>query len=174
MFSDVLDTSAVIKQAIYPPSPALVRQIAPVLDAQGLLRPSLVRTPRIDSFAHSAADGKIAASAWEATAPADPNIYRASGWAALLAKGHPADCVVLAYEARPGQWIAVAMSDSVGSRADVAGKHRLNNKEQLWTGWTASFPRSAIAVGAKLSAWAVDTDGPIFYQLDDKAAPVRP
>lgn len=174
MFSEVLDTSAVIQHTIYPPSAEPIRQLAPILDAQGLLRPPLVRNRQIDSSAQRAADGKIAAGAWELTAPADPDIYRASGWAALIAKGHPADCVVLAYEARPDQWIAVAMSDSVTSRPDVSGKQRLNDKEQIWSGWTASFPRSAMIAGEKLSAWAVDTEGPVFYRLDGQTAAVRP
>jgi hypothetical protein len=46
---------------------------------------------------------------------------------------------------------------------------RLGTMELLWTGWSATLPRSAFPPEAKLSFWAVDADEPRLYQLTDES-----
>jgi hypothetical protein len=46
--------------------------------------------------------------------------------------------------------------------------------EQLWSGWRATFPKSAVPVGAKISFWAVDADQPRLYQLADESRRNQP
>ena len=95
-------------------------------------------------------------------------MIRASGWAALDAKGRPPDCVAVAYQTAPDQgWILCAISDSFSMRPEIV--KRLRTMEQLWTGWSATFPRSAFPPEAKLSFWAVDADEPRLYQLRDES-----
>ncbi|MEP6698544.1 MAG: hypothetical protein ABJB09_02340, partial [Verrucomicrobiota bacterium] len=119
----------------------------------------------VSAFAHSVANGKDASGACE-TVTATGESSRASGWALLNEKCRPPDCVAMAYQ-NPGdqEWIACAISDSVVQRADLDAWRR--HRDQLWAGWTLTFPRNAIPPGAKVSFWAVDADGPAFYRLDD-------
>jgi hypothetical protein len=46
--------------------------------------------------------------------------------------------------------------------------------EQLWSGWSATFPQSAVPANARLSFWAVDADEPRLYRLkDESTGPAR-
>ena len=97
----------------------------------------------------------------------DAETYRASGWALLKAKGRPADCVLVSYELPGGEPILVALSDSVELRWEIARRLPRPN-DNLWAGWSATFPRSAIPPNAKLAFWAVDADEPRLYRLEEK------
>ena len=100
--------------------------------------------------------------------PLEGNLVRASGWAVLDAKGRPPDCVAIAYQLAPDQpWFLCAISDSFAMRPEIV--KRLGTMEQLWTGWSATLPRSAFPPGAQLSFWAVDADEPRLYQLKDES-----
>ena len=169
-FSPVLETSAVIKRIIYPaPEVAIAR--AKELDELSILKPRLVRTAAIASLAHEDALNEKVASGWcDAIQPLDNGQYRASGWAALTGEKRPADAVILAHAVPGGSWTAFAISDAVVKRRDVA---RLLGKDQLWSGWFATFPRAAVPPGAVVSAWAVDVEGPKLYRLRD-ASPAQP
>lgn len=87
-------------------------------------------------------------------------------------KNRPADGVLLAYSTAGDEWTAFALSDAVTMRNDIARRfrkrHEAYRQNLIWSGWSANFPRSAIPVGAKISAWAVDSDGPTLYRLDDE------
>jgi hypothetical protein len=48
---------------------------------------------------------------------------------------------------------------------------RFHKMDQLWSGWSATFPKSAASPGAQFSFWAVDADEPRLYQLKDESAP---
>lgn len=165
LFSPVLDTLDVISRTNYPRAKfAREREIA--LDDHHLIRPPLIRTTRVEEIAHAAADGRVASGWGDVLRVVDAEHLGASGWAALNAKGRPADCVALAYRtASSNGWILFALSDAVQTRLEVT--KRLHNKNLLWSGWEATFPRAAIPPGAQLSAWAVDADEPKLYQLRD-------
>jgi hypothetical protein len=47
---------------------------------------------------------------------------------------------------------------------------RLGTMEQLWSGWSATFPQTLVPAGAKLSFWAIDADEPRLYQLKDDSS----
>jgi len=133
-----------------------------------LLRPSLVRTNRVEALPHAAADGPLASGSCELITSLDGNLVRASGWAALDAKGRPPDCVAVAYQVPPDEgWTLCALSDSFVMRADVV--KRLRTMEQLWSGWSVTLSRSAFPPDAKLSFWAVDADEPRLYRLKDES-----
>ncbi|HZE12865.1 MAG TPA: hypothetical protein VE086_03830, partial [Chthoniobacterales bacterium] len=104
----------------------------------------------------------------ESIRPVENNLLHATGWAALNTKGRPADCVAIAYQAAPDQsWTLFAISDSFAMRPEIV--KRFGSMEQLWSGWSATFPRSAVPAGAKISFWAVDADEPRLYQLKDES-----
>jgi hypothetical protein len=169
LFSPALDTTEVIKNTAYPNDARRAAEGADALDRLKLLHPPLVRTNRLDAVPNEIADGRRASGACESIAPIEGNLVRARGWAILEAKGRPADCVAIAYQNAPGQeWILGAISDSFALRFEIA--KRLGTMEQLWSGWSATFPASAIPPGAKLSFWAVDADEPRLYQLKDESA----
>jgi hypothetical protein len=169
LFSPALDTTEVIKKTAYPNDARPATQGADALDRLKLLRPPLVRTNRLEAVPHEIADGRHTSGACESIAPVEGNLVRASGWAVLDAKGRPADCVAIAYQSAPGQeWILGAISDSFAMRFEIV--KRLGTMEQLWSGWSATFPASAFPPGAKLSFWAVDADEPRLYQLKDESA----
>ena len=176
-FSSVIDTSAAVAKSIYPAPNERVPQLAQILDAQRLLRPALVHTNRMGALPHRLADGTVAAGVWENRSGSDPNIVHASGWTAMLNKNRPADAVLLAYSTTDDDWTAFAMSDAMTMRNDIARRFRRNGEAYqqnlIWSGWTATFPRSAIPAGARISAWAVDSDGPILYRLEEKEAPPK-
>ena len=65
--------------------------------------------------------------------------------------------------------MACAMSDSFEMRAEIV--KRFHSMDQLWSGWSATFPRTAFPAGAKLSFWALDADEPKLYRLKDNAMP---
>ena len=89
----------------------------------------------------------------------------ASGWAVLNAAGRPADGVVLTYEYPERNWVFFAMSNGIAARPDIAA--RLRNRDQFWSGWEATFPRSAFPRGARISAWAIDCEHAAIYRLDN-------
>jgi hypothetical protein len=163
LFSRVIDTTAVIREKVFPPGPDHVVRNAAALDDLKLLRPLLVRSNRLSALPHESADGKRVAGACEAVAITGES-YRASGWALLKAKGRPPDCVVIAYQTPDAEPILFAISDSIETRWDIA-RHSWPN-DYLWSGWTATFPASRVPPGAKLSFWAVDADEPKLYRLD--------
>jgi hypothetical protein len=172
LFSATLDTSEVIKKTAYPNDATPVVRNAAALDRLNLLRPPLVRTNHLNALPHELADGQRASGSCESAAEFEHDLYRASGWAILNAKGRPADCVVVAYQNLPDQeWIALAISDSFAMRADTVKKYRA--MDYLWAEWTATFPRSLIPPGAKLSFWALDADAPTLYLLKDDRSSVR-
>ncbi len=167
LFSPAIDTSELIKKTVYPNDAGLVIRAADSLDRLKLLRPPLVRTNRLEAILHEAADGIHAAGACETITEVDGELLRAKGWAVLNAKGRPPDGVAVAYRTDPGQeWILCAISDSFEMRTEIV--KRLNSLDQLWSGWSATVPRTLIPAGAKLSFWALDADEPKLYQLKDE------
>jgi hypothetical protein len=165
LFSSAFDTSEVIKKTAYPDNAGFVIRNAAALDQLKLLRPLLVRTNHLNAVSLQNADSRRASGAWE-TLSTLPESYRASGWAVLNAEGRPADGVVVAYQdPQLQEWIACAISDSFEMRLDVMKRFR--SIDQFWAGWTATFSRSAIPAGAKLSFWAVNADEGTLYRLDD-------
>lgn len=169
LFSAVIDTSETIKKTAYPYDARPVIEGADALDRLKLLRPPLVRTNRIDALPHEIADGKRASGSCESIAPVAGNLVQASGWSVLNGKGRPADSVVVAYQSAADQpWTLFAISDSISIRFEMA--KRLGTMEQLWAGWSATFPPAAVPPGARLSFWAVDADEPRLYQLKDESA----
>ena len=165
LFSQVIDTSAVIKTKVFPPAPDYVVQNAAALDDLKLLRPPLVRSNRLNALEHEIADGIRVAGVCESVVKGDET-YRAEGWALLKAKGRPADCVVVSYELPGGEPTLFAISGSFEQRWDIARHFRPN--DTLWAGWTATFPRAAVPQNATLTFWAVDADEPRLYRLERK------
>jgi hypothetical protein len=169
LFCPAIDTSEIIKRTAYPNDARPVTEAADALDRLKLLQPPLIRTNRIDALPHEMADDRRASGACETIAPVAGNLLRASGWAVLDGKGRPADAVAVAYQVAPDQeWILCALSDSFAMRPEVV--KRLGTMEQLWSGWSVSFPRNAVPVNARLSFWAVDADAPRLYRLKDESA----
>ena len=162
VFSPAVDTSAIIKRINYPDPKHAMAQ-ASQLDELRLLRPPLIRTAEIRALPHSEVDEQMAAGWCDAIVPADGDEFRASGWATLNGKGRPADAVLLAYQNAEGIWVAFTMSDVVVRRHDI--KKMMRNRDQLWSGWAATFRREAVPPGAPISAWAVDVDEPRLYRL---------
>ena len=164
LFSQVLDTSALVKQ-YNSTRPADARQLADALDKLHLLDPPLIRSRNLIALPHESADGDDATGKPDRGAPIDGRWYGVGGWAALLDKDRPADCTVIAYETPRGEAMAIAISDKVQQRPEVADL--LDDEDQLWSGWTAKFSARDIPPGAKLSAWAFDAEEPMFYRLPD-------
>jgi hypothetical protein len=160
----VIDTSETIRNVNYPRPPFVV-QNAEALDRLGLLRTPLVRTTEVSKLRHSETGDGVATGWFDLLNVAAEGRVTASGWAALPGKGRPADCVVLAYAAKPGEWIVFALSDVVLTRPDVV--ETLGDREQLWSGWRVEFSRKAVPAGAKISAWAVDAKGAKLYRLKE-------
>ena len=164
LFSRALDTGSTIKKTIYP-SPVIVRRDAMVLDNLGLVRPALIKTANVSSIHHWAADGRNATGWCESIAPKGNDLLVATGWAVLNAAGRPTDGVVLTYEYPERNWVFFAMSDGISPRPDIAA--RFHNRDQFWSGWEATFPRSAFPAGARISAWAIDSEHAAIYRLDN-------
>jgi hypothetical protein len=168
VFCQAIDTSEIIKKTTYPNDARPVTENADALDRLKILRPPLVRTNRVDALPHEMADGNRASGACESVALTGENLIHASGWAVLNAKGRPADSVAIAYQTGPGQeWTLCALSDSFAMRPEIV--KRLRTMEQLWSGWSATFPQTLVPAGAKLSFWAIDADEPRLYQLKDES-----
>lgn len=165
LFSQAIDTSSVIKTKVFPPAPDFAVQNAAALDALKLLRPPLVRSNRLNASEHEIADGNRVAGLCE-TIATEAETSRASGWALLKAKGRPADGVLVSYELPGGEPILFALSNSIEMRWDIARRSWPN--DNLWAGWTVTFPRAAIPSDAKLAFWAVDADEPRLYRLPEK------
>ena len=170
VFSPVLDTAPIIKRINYP-DPQRVMTRAAELSRLGILHPPLVHERKIAALPHATVDERAAAGWCDAIVPTHGDEFRASGWATLNAKGKPADAVLLAYQTPEGEWVAFAMSDAVVRRRDI--KKMFRNKDQLWSGWTATFRRDAVPAGAPISAWAVDIDGPRLYRLKQNAPELK-
>ncbi|CAN5744883.1 hypothetical protein BH20VER1_BH20VER1_21080 [soil metagenome] len=159
VFSPVIDNREVIRKFNYP-APERALEFATPLHAMGLLQPPLVQSQDITPLQRAEGSG-----AWEELAPGEGETMQAAGWAVLPGRRKPVDAVLLAYETPEREWIAFAISDAVVRRRDVA--RRLREPDLTWCGWAADFPRGAVPAGARLSAWAVATDGPRLYRLPD-------
>lgn len=150
LFSRVLDATPILAKT-YPPDPNLPARLAAQLDDAKLLRPPLVRTavlqalPRIDANAVGEFERQFA------------------GWSALLSKGRPPDCVLLAYENAVHQPVAFVVADRLEPRYDIMKRFR--NDDLLWSGWSAKLRTDVVPAGAKLSAWACDADTGNVYRL---------
>ena len=169
LFSPVIDTGELIKKTSYPGDTTQVMQHIAALDRLQLLRPPLLRTNRLSGLPHAVADGKEAIGGVDAVTPVDGERLRATGWAALLARGRPADCVAVAYQTPSDpDPIIFAISDVFEMRPAVVKRFR--SMELLWSGWAVTFPQSAVPPGAKLSFWAVDADQPKLSQLPDDSS----
>lgn len=169
LFSPALDTAEVIKKNSYPGDPARVAQHIAALDRLKLLRPALFRTNRLSGLPHEVADGKVAIGAVDSVTPIDGERMRASGWAALLTQDRPADCVAVAYQTPSDpDPVVFAISDVFEMRPAIVKRFR--SMELLWSGWTVTFPSSALPPEATLSFWAVDADRPKLYQLPDDSS----
>lgn len=166
LFSQVFDTSAVIRAKVFPPGSEHVVINAAALNQFGLLRPPLVRSNRLSEVAHEVADGSRVDGACESMAN-DGETWRASGWALLKAKGRPADCVVASYELPGGEPTLFAISDSLELRWEIA-RHLPRPNDNVWAGWKITFPRTAVPPNAKITFWAVDADEPRLYRLEQK------
>ena len=162
LFSQVLDTTAAVKQ-YNSTRPADAKLLADALDKLHLLDPPLIRSRNLITLPHESADGDDATGKPDRGAPIDGRWYGVGGWAALLDKDRPADCTVIAYETPQGEAVAIAISDKVQKRPEVADL--LDDEDQLWSGWTAKFSTRDIPAGARLSAWAFDAEEPMFYRL---------
>ena len=168
LFSSAIDTGEVIKKTAYPDDTQVVQRAA-ALDRLQLLRPPLLRTNRLSGVPHVVADGKEAIGGVDAVTPVDGERLRATGWAALLARGRPADCVAVAYQTPSDpDPVIFAISDAFEMRPAVVKRFR--SMELLWSGWAVTFPQSALPPGAKLSFWAVDADQPKLYELPDDSS----
>jgi hypothetical protein len=166
LFCQAIDTREIIKKTAYPNDASPVLSRADALDRLKLLRPPLVRTNRIETIPHKVAGNGEASGACETIVPREGDLLQASGWAALDGKGRAADCVAVAYQTAPDkEWTLCAISDSFAMRPEIV--KRFHTMEQLWSGWSATFPKSAYPAGAQLSFWAVDADAPRLYRLSD-------
>jgi len=165
LFSQAMDTSSVIKTRVFPPAPDHVVRNAAALDDLKLLRPPLVRSNLLNASEHEIADGIRVAGLCESIVTGTETC-RASGWALLKAKGRPADCVLISYELAGGDPTLFAISDSIEMRWDIARRSWPN--DNLWAGWTVTFPQAAVPPNAKLAFWAVDADEPRLYRLAEK------
>jgi hypothetical protein len=165
LFSQVIDTSSVVRTKVFPPGPEYVVRNAAALDDLKLLRPPLVRSNRLNAVEHEIADGNRVIGLCE-TVVTSAETTSASGWALLKAKGRPADCVLVSYEVPGGEPTLFAISNSIQMRWDIARRSWPN--DNLWAGWTAAFPQAAVPPNAKLAFWAVDADEPRLYRLPEK------
>ncbi|MDQ6809209.1 MAG: hypothetical protein M3Z64_07270, partial [Verrucomicrobiota bacterium] len=89
-FASVVNTARAIERTIYPPGAGRIRELATMLDAQGLLRPPLVHSASLADLRHRQADGKRASGGWEKTIGKSGGLVEASGWAVFNAKDRPA------------------------------------------------------------------------------------
>jgi hypothetical protein len=170
MLSEVVDTSEVIKRTTYP-DPAFARRMAEALDELKLLRPALVRKADIAALLTGAVDDRTAAGWCDAVVASGEGEFRAAGWAALPASGRPADAVLLAYQVPGEAWVPFALSDAMVRRRDIA--RLLKDQHQIWSGWAAVFPRSAVPENAAVGAWAVDIERPKLYRLKQAAPELK-
>jgi hypothetical protein len=171
LFSRAFDTGSTIKKTIYP-QPAIVRRQARLLDDLDLIRPALIKTNNISSIQHSPADGRNATGWCESIAPNGDGQLVATGWAVLNSAGRPADGVVLAYKYPDRDWVFFAMSSGVSGRSDIAAQ--MKSQDQFWSGWEATFPRSALPRDAEFSAWAIDSKQVAIYRLDSHVPAKNP
>jgi hypothetical protein len=167
LFLPAIDTSEQIKKTTYPAGAQPVLERIEALDRLRLLQPPLVRTNHLADLPHESAGSKNGSGSCDNVAVTG-DFVRATGWAVLEGQGRPADCVAIAYQTSPDQdWILFALSNSFEMRPDMVKRFR--TVEQLWSGWTATFPKNAVPAGAKLSFWAVDADAPRLYRLNESA-----
>lgn len=166
LLSSVLNTSSVIVPLNYP-SIEVVRARVGELNRLNLIRPALIKTTEIRTLAQSVDERTANTGRCEKLEPLKDQKFQASGWAALPAKHRQADGVLLAYEHPEKGWVAFVLSDKAIFRRDIARKMR--EPDLVWSGWSATFPRDAIPPGARISAWAVDADGPRLYRLSEGA-----
>jgi hypothetical protein len=93
----------------------------------------------------------------------------AHGWAVLPRKARVADCVILASESQTVRRFAFAVNDGIEDRPDVMKV--LNRPDLLRCGWRSHFGRSSIPPGEhQITAWAVDANSGVLYQLGGKIA----
>lgn len=153
---------AIMTATLYPDI-GLIRRCSEMLDAAGLVRPPMLKDPRMHDNPDLGGE-KSFRGRFDSMAVVD-NQYVASGWAILPERQERADGIVLAFLHSNGDWMALTMAaerDDRSDSQDLAGDRSLKN-----IGWRARFPAAILPLEAhELSAWALDARTGKSYKLE--------
>jgi hypothetical protein len=152
-----------IKTKIYPVPEELKRR-ATVLNNLGFLKPSLVKSSRVEDMAGVVQSNSE--NGWfDSLTKVNNNVYTASGWAILPNRGEPADAVILTSEKNSGKSVVFTVVDPIIKREDVA--KALKKDTYIKSGWQKTFSKEEIpADSINLNAWAFDANTGRAFKLN--------
>jgi hypothetical protein len=157
-----LKPEPVLIRTLYPDVKTLTQQ-ANVLDGLGFLRPSLIRTLKMEEFAAPSQSNPADYGSWnQLTSLEDGNRYRASGWASLPYRGEVADAVILSYQTAGGETLMFEMTRPREKLAEVW--YRKRDQSETWQVWFSADQLPAQPV--TLTAWAFDANSGKAFRLD--------
>lgn len=147
------------------PDLSLVQQGARTLDRLGFLRPSLVKSNKVQDIQGDVGSDSRNYGAFDSLTKSGDDTYVASGWAVLPGREEPADAVILAYEDANGDSIVFTLAGTGTERTDIAQAQRKDAYSHA--GWQKSFSLQGLpAKPVKLSAWALDAITGKAFRLD--------
>jgi hypothetical protein len=145
---------------------------AEFLDAQGYLRPKLIRSARIQDLLGTndrglGRNGQYGAIE-QASRPAQ-NVISLSGWAVFPGREEPADAVLLSWETSPQDATVFAIAQGGPHRDDLAA--RLGIGSYRWAGWIVAFDTRLLPKGnLTIRAWAFDMKSAKAFELNESFA----
>jgi hypothetical protein len=139
------------------------------LDAQGYLRPKLIRSAKVEGLLGSAEHGLGRSGEYGAiekvTRPSQ-TLLSLGGWAVFPGRGEPADAVVLSWETGPRDATIFAIAQGGPPRDELAS--RLGNASYRWAGWTVNVDTRPLPKGElTIRAWALDLKTTRVFELNE-------
>lgn len=148
------------------PSVEYLKLAANGLDGLKFLRPSLIKSSRVQDIATAGAQNPEYYGSLESVIHRGEDGYTASGWAVLPQRGDAADAVLLTYDRTDGDSVIFALADTGAERGVVARILRRSSPSD-YAGWQKSFSVNDLPTNPVIiTAWGFDARTGKAVQLE--------
>ena len=147
------------------PDLGVVKERANAVNDLGFLRPSLIKSKKIEDLADTTVMASSPYGVFESFSLTGNAVFMATGWARLPGREEPADTVLLTYQKDGGEAVIFALADMRIDQPSFAAVF-VKARSSDWR-WQKSFPldRVPVAPPVSLSAWAFDATTGKAYKL---------
>jgi len=148
------------------PTVEYLKQAANKLDALNFLRPGLIKSSRVQDIAAANSDNPGSHGSLDSMIHKGENVYSASGWA-VLAKGDPADAILLTYDRAAGDSVIFALANTGEERSVVA--RFMGMSPSYYAEWQKQISINNLPGNpVTITAWSFDARAGKAVQLDGK------
>lgn len=135
------------------------------LDRLGFLRPSLIKSSRVQDIAMADAQNAESYGALDSVSQTNGDLYTASGWAVWRPREKPADAILLTYDKGEGDSVIFALT-TTGEERYVIDRLLRSSPPTAYASWHKSFSLKELPANPLIKAWAFDARTSKAVQLD--------